>query len=599
MLNNKVKIEVLSAPCGSGKTYQICQEISNHTDEKYLIAVPTKILAKEYKKLLNKTCIPFIDRVDSGDYCQNKQVSKTIETTIKAHNLNEDGGVVTITQQALVTGKFHHLINNWTLIIDEIPSIDSLKEHQIPYHYDLLTQYIDIDESFVHPKLYKLKVVNKNILKMNSDDILKMFKPLVEDITGFFDAYVEIKCWDKNVIRREITADVDVNTTYGNEYNTLSIVSMLSPRFMENFKRIIIAGANFETSVAFKWWSSLNIDCVMNKLLMNKLLYQKHTNGNRLKIIWLMERDFSKTQRNKLDNEFGTIGKKLFDMAIKIVVDDFLYILNSDFGVEIDVIGTRTPVISHGLNSYDKFNKMYFGCALNKNPAHNRVLNGLDLGNDFLKIANLVEIAYQNLMRTSMRVMADKQDVVMVVNDKFTAEALAERFEGCTVEAHPEAIMNNQPISQPEYDSRVKAGKLLNEGVVGNAMDVKNYLAKLNTNNVVKINEDIEYTIKNVQLIDHKIVNVNFAGSFTDLKNIALKNKLSLVAYTSANYVGQTATVFVKNGCEASRINKLFEDGGLMVYGNDFIIPCHLIGNEASNLVEFNVRRDAKIKFYG
>jgi hypothetical protein len=130
-------------------------------------------------------------------------------------------------------------------------------------------------------------------------------------------------------------------------------------------------------------------------------------------------------------------------MAKEKLNGKYLLISNSDDQPEeIDSELFRSiGCVSHGLNKHSDKDYIYFNCSLNKKPAHSRILNALGFDDKFLKRACYLEVAYQNLMRTSMRDPLAINEVVLVVNDKWLAYSLAEMFKGCSVEAHENAIM--------------------------------------------------------------------------------------------------------------------------------------------------------------
>jgi hypothetical protein len=57
------------------------------------------------------------------------------------------------------------------------------------------------------------------------------------------------------------------SNVYGNKDNTLSIVKILTPKFVEGYKSVMLLGANIECSMLYKCWTlagSTNLYQIIN-----------------------------------------------------------------------------------------------------------------------------------------------------------------------------------------------------------------------------------------------------------------------------------------------------------------------------------------------
>jgi hypothetical protein len=302
-----------------------------------------------------------------------------------------------------------------------------------------------------------------------------------------------------------------------------------------------------------------------------------------------MEKNFSKTQRNKIINEVidtvqcDTYGEKLAQMAIKVLGKDYLYITNNDFDDQrlADSGGTKAKVISHGSNDYDNFHKFYFSAALNKTPSHTRILNALGFNDDFLKRATVVEVTYQGLMRTSLRSPDTTEPVICVVNDQFTAITLAEYFPNCNVRSPENTIMKDIPFDQVNKNRRHYVNQTLKSNFK-NISPIK-FSKVLNTiarNNIVRHNEPVKKIPKEIVNLDdgYSFVVINFEGNIDDYKAVATNNKLASIVYSSIKVEGYTAAIFLKDTSSYDinlNLIPMLNSNNIRVYGDELFAPSY------------------------
>ena len=582
-MNNAISIEYVSAPCGAGKTHAICDYIAKNIIEKFIVVLPTIDLSTDYAKNLKDRKVPFVSCINGSN------VSKKIEEAIIEFNRDNDGGVLIITQAGFRTSKYIQHSESWNLIMDEILVIDEIREFQIPYTLNTLTDYVFIDENFKNDYLYKLDH-KENLLRLNADKNLADTKKLVSDMASNYEAFVEKNNWNKLVDRKEITNDCDGNNGYGNQENIISIVTMLSPSIVGKYKSVTILGANIDKSMLVEWWSNRHgISFVKNNTIFSMLRYNSHNNGQRLDLVYLMEKNFSKTQRNKIINEVidtvqcDTYGEKLAQMAIKVLGKDYLYITNNDFDDQrlADSGGTKAKVISHGSNDYDNFHKFYFSAALNKTPSHTRILNALGFNDDFLKRATVVEVTYQGLMRTSLRNPNATEPVICVVNDQFTAITLAEYFPNCNVRSPENTIMKDIPFDQVDKNRRHHVNQTLKSNFKNiSPIKFSKFLNTIARNNIVRHNEPVKKIPKEIVNLDdgYSFVVINFEGNIDDYKAVATNNKLASIVYSSIKVEGYTAAIFLKDTSSYDinlNLIPMLNSNNIRVYGDELFAPSY------------------------
>lgn len=600
-------IHYVSAACGAGKTHIICDEIAANPNAKYIVVLPTMQLGSDYKIALTDRKVNFNVCVNSSSH---RNVASGIEDFIHKTNSLGTGAVLIITQSALSTAKFLPYVESWHLIIDEIPIVDRLFLFPTPHTLSILTNSVSVDKSFNHETLYKLKH-DDAVLGLQYDKNLVTLKNLVSDMDTFHEAYVEKNNWDNMVVNGIITPDSKSNMTYGNQNNTLSILLMLTPNIVEKFMSVTMLGANFENSMLYKWWSEcFSVQFMPNTRLLQQLRYTTHNNGHRLSISYLSEVNFSKTYRNKPIDEVvnGTtcksIGEKLSVKAVTALESGFIYMTNKDFcdDMLINAGGLKANVVSHGSNAFAGHHQLYFSAAVNKNPAHNRILNGLGFTNDYIFTATTTEISYQGLMRLSLRDINCNEPVHFVCNDYRTATGVAEYFPGCRVMEASDVIKKPVPLTQVQRNVRAKVTKLLNtDNSTYSAIGLVGLLRKISRDHIVKSNEQPNVLPKITLTDNYSTISINFTGSIDNFNTLAKEHRLSSVTYSVKDAIGYTANIIMKNTGTAYDANvaliPMLTSNGIDVYGFEAYAPSRY-ADDSPELYRINCDKTNVLKIH-
>lgn len=462
MNSNKKQIQYVDGLCGSGKSHNVIQYIKKNKimAPKVILAVPSIILANQFYKDMQSVGISNVFIINSETV---PVVSGAIIEKIKEINQLEFG-VIIITQQAFPNIPYFQDKHQWTLIVDEIPSIDSFYAPSLPYNKTKLADFIEIEEQ-ITPNLYRMKLVDEKVaadfLKRNHDDIDVVVKPIIKDMVNHHELFVDKENWDNLVLNNHITDDSEFDYQYGNQANKLFCLSMLKPEIFFGFRRVIMMGANFTQSLLHKYWSEYKgIQFSVFDHVQNGLRYSTHNNGKRLVIKYLQEAKWSKCQRNKQEN-----GISKADYYDNLVNEFFkgkpmpLYVTNND-RIESAIKGVKIPVIAHGLNKYDTYTGIYFSPALNRTPKHTSMLNDLGIDSVYLDRAQSHEIAYQSIMRTAIRNPLSNAIVEVVVSDQSTAESIARLFPGCSIGLINGGVRKVIGLSSSERRSKSKLKKL-------------------------------------------------------------------------------------------------------------------------------------------
>jgi hypothetical protein len=473
----KDKIEFVSAICGSGKTYQLQQYVKNHSFEKIIIAVPSIILANEYAIAFTELGVDYKNiNSENSDNVAAKIINEIQEINRKTC------GVLVVTHYALNNIPYFQDKNDWICFHDEIPSIESYHELTVPKTFKSLTDQLTVEvikNSDITNLLYKVSLKDIKVSQKYYDDHKAAFDqkvaldmPIIEELLKDNEVFTDRKSWDKVVVNRDITKDSEVNTEFGNESNKLFFISLVTPKNLLGFKSVVIIGANFKNSMLFKsWFEKYNIRFKVFSEIQDKLRNTKHENGKYLSIIYQIDSNWSKYQRNKkldagivINNVMCNTVQQVIDQRTLKFIDfsgvKFLSVENKDV-VESALADstTKIPVISHGLNKYSDYCGIHFAAALNRSPKHISMLNALGFDSSYLTRSSAHETAYQAIMRTALRNPDNTHAVYVIVPDLASAEAIAVQFPGCSVSKYGEEIIKTRvaktdAIKQKDHRSK-------------------------------------------------------------------------------------------------------------------------------------------------
>ena len=492
MTNDIIKIHYVDGLCGSGKTYGLGKYIQQSPNQhKFIITTPSRILATQIYDQFIALGIEQVYKIHSPDKSTSASASNVIsEIMLKIDLINTLGhGVIICTQQAFPRIEFFENDQSWTLVIDEIPTIDNFDAPTLPYNHNLLSKYITLVEETDNTKgLYEIH--SKDIkMHSNHDDVNKVFKHIVDDINDpNYRCYTDKASWDKLVKHNQVTADTLQDAEYGNKLNKLYFLRLLQPTIYQEFKQVIIMGANFTQSLLYEYWSVFcNVQFIPFHEITTNLRYTKYENGHRLTIRYLQEGNWSKTSADKMVN--GKSKLNHFADLVEEFMEDraFIYMTNNDDSREF-THGKKAPVISHGINHFSDIDNIYFSPALNNQPKHNTMLGELGIDNAFIKRAMFHEVAHQAIMRTSLRRRDCLNPVTAIVSDKTTAEAIARQFPGCNIGPINGCIKKVIGLSNTEKQSKSRLAKLIETHDL-NSLVIQHQCETLGLTNVTAVND--------------------------------------------------------------------------------------------------------------
>jgi hypothetical protein len=413
----------VSAPCGGGKTHLLVRNADKHVREgnNVLFLQPTKLL-------IEKTRVEEFGRLPDPPPIKVFN-SDTVGTNV-AHQLAEylanpedRPQVVIATHQAFPRLPFLSNASSWHLLIDEVPQVDRQQELIVPNTHPFITDHIQVAQ---HDGVYGLvkpkspEAVRTLARNPDEDELLERFREPATVLT--------------NKHHRSFVHIEQYHNLLTGKGKTLNIHSMLMPSVLKGFASVLIAGANFEDTGLFCLWSKMGVPFVQDVDFLNGLRYRQHGNGHLATIHYALDRNWS---RHLLEQ--STDCKPNLDRlrdAAKLVIQDRDFLWQANKSVPNNFfkgLGQRLPNNPLGLNEFDTVHDVVFLSALNPSPTHGRFLQSRGLTSEEIERQGYCGVAYQAVMRTSLRDADDPMPKNIIVPDERLALYLAEMLPGATV----------------------------------------------------------------------------------------------------------------------------------------------------------------------
>ncbi len=428
-----LKIQIVNAICGSGKSYKLKQYIRNNPDKRILIAVPTHDLASQTQSDLQKLGIPaYHNQVDKGESATRSLINA----------LDDDFGrnVVIVTHECLLhfcqyayrDEKTQNKLRLFDIYIDEIPSawygaeIDYKDEEYKKSNFPFL-EWIEEQNGlyFIRDEhrekflaYYESEHANSKLLKQALFSMLTGQGMLLEEDKYFFS----------------FTANPILYSALWAKSFTVLGANVGISEFVFAAKTIL----NAEISLA---------DDEFQPDLMRRV----HTDTKRIELIPVFNQKCTK----KLLSDYYS---DILNRTRRVLRDEFIYTSNNDeqysngfyYASHADDVlegGERVSMASYGLNHYQHLHKAAFlGCAnLDKTTiGHWRKycdLNGWDWREleEKRQAALNYEKVYQFVSRCSVRVRGNNNKQVYIVPDVGCAEYLKQHY-------FPDAVIKPEMI---------------------------------------------------------------------------------------------------------------------------------------------------------
>ena len=416
----------LDAFSGAGKTHVLIDKVAQLIDKGEYV-----IFCQPTVDLINRTVDSLRARYKLL-HCKvihnettHTPVADTIEYVLHPY---PDPHVLFITHAALERLSMNFKRDNWHIIVDEILAVTKSFEKNLAENFSLITPYFRTastsDEAYcalVPGNRKRLKEIARN---RENDAVTDMFKDLAHTVLSDH--------WSSFVYKKTHEALV----SGAGEGRWLTVLSFLQPTIVQGFKSVTIAGACFQESLLYKYWSKEGVR--FDELTDCDLRYKTHPNGPELDISYFVNSYWSKRLAQKKE---GAILKAIETAILEEVGGaDFLFSQNKStqkkdytaFKAVKNAI--QLPNAPHGLNDFRHFPTVAYLSARNLTPAHGKfVEQTLGITWDEIHTAIQRQVAYQTVMRGALRDPDNHEPKRVFVPDRATAEWLQKLFPGSRV----------------------------------------------------------------------------------------------------------------------------------------------------------------------
>lgn len=413
----------MSAPCGGGKTHLLVKRASQHVRDgnNVLLLQPTKLLIEKTRvEEFGRLSDPPPIRVFHGDTVGTNVAYQLAEYLADPEDRPH---VVIATHQALPRIPFLSNASSWHLLIDEVPQVDREQVHIVPSTHPLITDHLQVEQydgvyGLVTPS--SAEAVRALARNPEDDELLEKYRESASVLTT--------KPW-----RSFVHVEQYYKLLAGNA-KTLNFHSLLMPSLVADFASVLVVGANFEDTGLFALWSKMGVTFIRDDEFLERLRYRTHANGYLAKIHYALDRNWS---RHLLEQSTDSVPNldRLRDTAKAVIQErDFLWQANKSIPNNFfKGAGQRLPNNPLGLNEFDSVHDVVFLSALNPSPAHGRFLLSRGLSAEEIERQGYCGVAYQAVMRTSLRDATDITPKNIIVPDERLARYLAEMLPGATV----------------------------------------------------------------------------------------------------------------------------------------------------------------------
>lgn len=425
-MNYRTIIYYLDALCGAGKTYASIRYAYRlaRNGQKVLFVQPSRhLIDKTVEDELGKLS-PIRHTVLHGD------IIKPVVPVIVSHfkDTSSGGEILFITHEGFIRTPFFERRHEWVVIWDEFPQVDQFSEFNIPNTHDLIAPFIDVQE---HDARYSVATPAAGGGRAHLEEIARNDQK--DEVWGLFQAFAG-RMLSKNWVNYVLSDQWENLKSGEGKIRRLSSYSLLQPSMFEGFKKVIVLGACFEESLMNILWSNQGVEF---RPFPMKLRYDRHRNGDLVRILYATDEPWSKTLRDRVPDP--TTKATVFDAVLEKVraeVGDqpFVWMANKDKDDSIfkGLEATRLPNSPHGLNEFEGFHTAVILSALNPPPAHFNFLDTHGVSGDAVRTGGYRQAVYQAVMRCSLRNPDDQTPKTIVVMDRDTAEWLARLFPGCS-----------------------------------------------------------------------------------------------------------------------------------------------------------------------
>ena len=416
-------IHFVSAPCSTGKTTAACHYIAaSRSVANYLYVAPSLELLNQTSRELT---LLGVEPTAITSETHPRHVKGAIVRYL--NSAPQIGAVLLVTWKAYIELPYFNRKSDWTVIVDEVPSVDRFHPYMVPRHGGVLSKHLTlrlIENQGLALVEAKDRKRLKRLLDGPRDQVDDLFRDLFNDVLSLnHSVYVDRPSWNRIIDEGDVSKEHEANKVY--------LLSMLRPEALLGAK---LLGANVEDTLLYHWFRQKGVVFKPDPVISSSLRASPASLGERLRISYFLQgRSFSKYLGNKAVIGGRTVvgGETIFDSMDALAASEFgnqsfLYIPNKHRRSIIDDLpnARAVSVACQGLNGLQDYHNLYFSAALNREPKHFAMLASLGLRPNLVHQATAHEAVYQAVMRTSLRDPEAREAVHVIVPDHASAERL-------------------------------------------------------------------------------------------------------------------------------------------------------------------------------
>ena len=419
-------IYTVDCVAGAGKTYAAVDHSARLAGlgRKTVIAQPSALLIDQtFDDFRARHPAVPVTQITSATH--PNRVTSSIIAHCKAAALIA-GEVLLITHSALMRLPYVHRKDDWTLIVDEAPSLTSAYEFSdIPANFRSWYQTSNADMAYcqIAPKWWNTGQLNA-VVHLQAEAKLHRFR---EFAGAILNPWTDVFALKSQINRSAKGGQVAYYT-------------MLRPEVFDGWNSATVMAACLTDTLLYRAFVRQGVEFRPHRTLMRGLRLDKHTNGNLLTIHHaLTDVDWSKGRRDTVNDE-ATGGMTILDAYASaadraVMHAECAVLVNKDAEHVLTrmVRPVQLPNSSHGLNTYQHIHNGVALSALNLTPGHCAFLQTREITSEEIRRAIYYAVTYQSVMRTSLRNPDDQHAKIVVVPDAGCAAYLSYLFPGSGV----------------------------------------------------------------------------------------------------------------------------------------------------------------------
>ena len=385
-LSWSLEVSYVDAPAGFGKTmHGINWALERVREGKKVLYILKSIalINEQFEKAqhLAGNVSNLVYRIN-GD---GKKIKGSVKAKIKEHlekSVSGVGEILFITEAAMMSLRYIPKPENWIVIFDELPTVESEIAFKSPDNHSILTHHLkDIKATDEYVRLIPRdtqarRTLNKVARNPRADDVWKVFMRMADHVASAeFEVFVLKKVWDTHSKSRIPPKEKFVTH------------SILHPRKLIRFEKVIMMGAMFKESLLYQVWHRKwrdQVEFTPFEDVLSEIRKQsgstKHLVGSKLTIKYITELPWTKKLARTHVNEKSALTYAIEMVASEFNQDEFVYSLNKNIGESLELgRGVRLSGSPHGINKYKHINKGAFLSAINPKPETCRFYQSLGL----------------------------------------------------------------------------------------------------------------------------------------------------------------------------------------------------------------------------